>query len=582
MKNLRLKNLFPKKVTFFTYFNVIFLSVVIFCVVVVGFFCYLQGVRELDLEMGRRLQSIAQAAMVLVDGNQLASLNKGDEETPYYKETFNKLNLLRKQTGATFIYTMRLLGKKPAYIIDADPSKGRNPIDKIYDILEPEMKTAFKGRTAINPEPIYDTDEKVWRRSGYAPVKNSAGEVVAIVGVDISADQIQKEKMALLRNLIFLALAAIMLATVISLFLARRLSRPLKIFINKLNEIASTKGDMSKRLVINSFLVEIDLLGEGINRVQDNTRQTLQSISKLSQVLNQIGNKLLESAQTVSASSEEVSASMAEIKSGAAVQSASTQNVVLAMEEITTITLKAASSATETEKISLVSSQVAETGQKTVKETLNLLIQIEQYAGKLKDLSDSLNTRSEQIRKILDLLTYISRQTKVLALNANIEAARAGVAGRGFTVVAQEIRELAENSQQSVEDIGNQVNEVRGTLAETVDLVRSFYSLVEEGGSKIMDAEAGLIQIQEKSQENLNYVKQVAALVQKQASQIKEATRIVQTIAEISEKFEMSSEAVGEAADEQAQAMQSILDVAQEIHQVVGKLQQMVAECKLD
>jgi methyl-accepting chemotaxis protein len=273
---------------------------------------------------------------------------------------------------------------------------------------------------------------------------------------------------------------------------------------------------------------------------------------------------------------------MGEIKSGAEIQSAGTANIAKVMESISVDSLVAASSAAEVEQVSLNSFQAAEKGQATVKETLTLLVQVEHFAGKLKDISIDLNTRSEQIRKILDLLTYISRQTKVLALNANIEAAKAGEAGRGFSVVAVQIRKLADNSQQSVDNIAEQVTVVRSTISETVKLVGGFYELVEQGGNKIMEAESTLVDIQKSAKENLTLVNRMSALVQRQSGQTKGAAQMVQMIAEISEKFAMSSESVLQAPEDQAKAMQEVLDVAQDICLAVSELNKMIEECKLD
>jgi methyl-accepting chemotaxis protein len=558
------------------------LAIVVLFALVVGISSYFHEVHQIDEQMAQRLDNIAQAGTILIDGDRLAALKKGDEGTGYYQEVFAKLNLLRKKTRASYIYTMRLLEDKPAYIVDADPTKDRNPIDKVSDDSVKEMQNAFNGKPAVEAKPTWDFDTGEWNRSAFAPIRNSAGEVIGIIGVDISANQIQHQKNILLRNIILIGFVAAFITGLISLYFSWRLSSFLKALVNKLDEIASSKGNLSKRLENTSFLIEINLLAEGVNKVQENTQQTLLAISKSISTLNDISEKLLSSSETVSASSEEVSVSMEEIKSGAEFQSASTQNIVAVMEEISKSSLDAATSVADAEQISLNSHLAAEDGQVTVKQTLDLLIQVEHFAGKLRDLSNDLNVRSEQIRTFLELLTYISRQTKILALNANIEAAKAGEAGRGFAVVAQEIRELAENSQHSVDDIASQVSEVRAALAETVDLVHSFYSLVEQGGSKIMEAEARLVEIQDKSKENLTFVNRVASLVQRQAVQTKEATEIMQGISEVSQKFTVSSEAVVQAANEQAQAMQEILDAAQGIHILIDELQKMIVDCKLD
>jgi methyl-accepting chemotaxis protein len=401
-------------------------------------------------------------------------------------------------------------------------------------------------------------------------------------GVDISAGRIQHEKVTLLIRIGLIVLISGLLASLASLLASRRLAQVFKILNRKLEVVASSKADLTQRLNTGTFLREISLLEESINQVQDNNRYTLKSIAKITGFLNAISRKLVTSSHTVSAGSEEVSATMAEINSGAQIQSSSTSHIASMIQEISAGLTEAADSAAEARQVSVNSTRAAENGQITVKETLDLLVRIEHFAGKLKDLSNDLNERSEQIRRVLDILTHMSRQTKILALNANIEAAKAGEAGRGFAVVAQQIRELAETSQNSVDNIAERITEVRSALSETVSLVGGFYELVEMGGSKIMEAETRLIEIQEISKENLSFVNRMSDLVGRQAGQTKATANLVQTIAEISEKFAVSSQSVTQAAEAQAGVMQEILDAAENIQLTVDELQKMVEECKVD
>lgn len=113
-------------------------------------------------------------------------------------------------------------------------------------------------------------------------------------------------------------------------------------------------------------------------------------------------------------------------------------------------------------------------------------------------------------------------------------------------------------------------------------MVGGFYELVEMGGSKIMEAETRLIEIQEISKENLSFVNRMSDLVGRQAGQTKATANLVQTIAEISEKFAVSSQSVTQAAEAQAGVMQEILDAAENIQLTVDELQKMVEECKVD
>lgn len=581
MKSQRLTT---TKISLLTYFAGVQILLVIGCIAVIGFMFYIQASNQLDRDLGKSLANIAQAGVVLTDGDNLAELKTGDEGHFYYRELCQKLGELQKRTGATFVYTMRLLGpEQPAFVVDPDP-KEPNPINGKYDGFEPEMEQAFNGKPAVNPHPLEDTSTNphTWSRSAYAPILNSTGQVVAIIGVDISADQIQKEKNDLILKIVLMGLLAVAIACLVAWGSARRLGRPLKLLMARLDAIASARGDLTKRLEIGTIFQEIAELASTVNRVQDNARGTLKSVANVTGGLSEISEKLMSISRSLNMSGAEVSASIEEIWSGAETQSHNTEAIAQAMEEISVSSSEVAASASKAEEITLYSARTAENGQSAVRETISILLLVREFAGRFNDLSIDLNVRSEQIKKLLDLLNNIARQTKVLALNANIEAARAGEYGRGFSVVAQEVRSLADNSQSSVAGIGSQVSEVRNVLAETVSLVQKFNELIEESDLKIRETEESLVAIQESSSESLSFVHQVTDLVNSQAGRTEEATAMAQNIADIGKKFVESSETVVYAVENQSQAMQTILDVAQSIQDMVFELRRMVEECKLD
>ena len=530
-----------KNVSTYLKFTLIFLLV--FCILLTGIPSYWTIIKLTDREMVNRLQTIVQAAEIIIDGDRLAELGTGDETEPYYQELFQKLLRLKENTGASYIYTMRLIDGKPAFIVDADPDEA-NPINQGYDVYETEMQQAFEGRLAINPKPIYDTSVKLWSRSAYLPILDSSGNIVAIVGVDITADQIVKEQSIFFRTFFGIGIIGIILIVFFTITISRVLARPLGQLNERLQEVASAKGDLSKRVETNSYLLEVSQLAETINKVQDNSRNTLLAIAKSTDRLREISQRLLDSSQTVSANTQEVSALMEEIRNGAEIQSTSTIEIARVMEDLNANYSQIANASITAEQNSLASTQAAKDGQSAIDATFVILNQVSEFAGRLNDLSSDLDNRSSQIRKIVSLLTDVARQTKVLSLSANIEASKAGEAGRGFSVVAQEIRALADNSQNSVEEIATQVGEVQAVLTETANLAQRFYDLTKESGYKMRIAEERLIEIQTKASESLKFVHHSSDLTQSQVSQTEETTASVAEIAEISKRFAESSQAV--------------------------------------
>ncbi len=392
---------------------------------------------------------------------------------------------------------------------------------------------------------------------------------------------IQHQKQLLFFQIGLVMLVCGILAILAAFFIARKMAEILKRFAVKLQDLARAKENFTQRLDTASSIKEIASAEDSFNQLRDYDWNALQSVSRLTDGLSELTGKLLTTSQYVSTGVQQVSEVMTGVNQGAESQSEKTSHLAEVVQNISISSVEAATTATDAQKVSLHSKQAAEDGQVTVKDTLSLLIQIEHFAGKLKDLSNDLNARSEQIRRILDILIYISRQTKILALNANIEAAKAGEAGRGFAVVAQQIRDLADNSQDSIGDIAERIGEVREALAETVSLVGSFYELVEKGGSKIMEAESHLVAIQESSDSSLSLVNRLSELVATQSSPIEEVSSLAQNLAEASKQFRLSSHSVAETVNNQAGAMGEFLAHVKDIQQTLDELQRLIMDCKL-
>lgn len=393
---------------------------------------------------------------------------------------------------------------------------------------------------------------------------------------------IQHQKQLLFFQIGLVMLVCGILAILAAFFIAWKMAEILKRFTVKLQDLAGAKENLTQRLHMASPIQEIALAEDSVNQLRDYDCNALQSVSRLTDGLNELNRKLLTASQDVSTGVKQVCEVMTGVNRSAESQSENTSHLAEVVHNISINSVEAATAAAEAQKVSIHSRQAAEDGQITVKETLSLLIQIEHFAGKLKDLSNDLNARSEQIRRILDILIYISRQTKILALNANIEAAKAGEAGRGFAVVAQQIRDLADNSQDSIGDIAERIGEVREALAETVSLVGSFYELVEKGGSKIMEAESHLVEIQESSDSSLSLVNRLSELVANQSNPIEEVSCLAQNLAGASKEFRLSSRSVAETVNHQAGTMKEFLTHVKDIQLTLDELQRLIRECKLD
>lgn len=176
-----------------------------------------------------------------------------------------------------------------------------------------------------------------------------------------------------------------------------------------------------------------------------------------------------------------------------------------------------------------------------------------------------LQSRSEQINEILDIITKISEQTDLLALNAAIEAARVGEYGKGFAVVAEEIRELAEQSAQSTDRISKLIEEIKGDIEETAEIVTNQHSNVGEGKALMDQTKDQFQQISKAITLTVNMIKEIAYASEEQMSSIQKYIENITDIAELSGRTSANTEEIAAAMEEQSASMEEVLSNVHEI-----------------
>ncbi|MBN2404914.1 MAG: methyl-accepting chemotaxis protein, partial [Coriobacteriia bacterium] len=199
---------------------------------------------------------------------------------------------------------------------------------------------------------------------------------------------------------------------------------------------------------------EIGLLTEECNQLITSLAEMAGSVRRSSESVTNAATQLSASSQEINASSMEISSSVQQIAHGAELQSRKVEETSSAMESITRTVRDVAKRAEEASKTSEEAARAALFGEQATDEAITKIAEVRQAIETLAESVEVLGTRSEEIGNIVGVITSIADQTNLLSLNAAIEAARAGESGRGFSVVAEEVRKLAEGSGKAAEQIG--------------------------------------------------------------------------------------------------------------------------------
>ncbi|TKB50923.1 methyl-accepting chemotaxis protein [Ferrimonas aestuarii] len=340
-------------------------------------------------------------------------------------------------------------------------------------------------------------------------------------------------------------LASVLFATFISVVTRRSITQPLDHINEGLSILA--QGDLTQRLTLNNR-DEFGRVAKNINALSDSLRTLIASI--------------LERADQLAAAAEETSAVTAQTTSGIQEQSSQIEQVANATTELSSSANEVATNAND----ALGETQQAneETQQaKALSENNGLLIQtLAQEVERAAQVINKLNSDTAAIGGILDVIRGVAEQTNLLALNAAIEAARAGEQGRGFAVVADEVRSLASRTQQSTTEIQQMIEMVQASAKEAEQVMQNSQEQAQRS-----------VTTTEEANQALEAITQSVAQVVSAANQISQAAseqnRVSQTISENLEQIATISEQTSSGAVQTASSSQQVAQLAEELqHQV--------------
>lgn len=453
-----------------------------------GYFAYSRSQSALFAQIQSNVMNIAQCAAMNVDGEILQQLAEGDEGSENYNIVIEQLALFRDNADIEYIYTLRQVGEEQfVFVADADPEEPA-AIGEECEATEGLIAAFNEKTTAADDEPF--TDEWGSHVSAYSPIF-AGSDVVGAVGVDVSANWIE-EQMNALRNLVVVLCAVTYIVSLGVLFL---LMLKFKNGMNKLNdkmkELASGSGDLTKEIDITS--------GDELEVIADNMNTFIRQIRTLVKDVAQSAEEIIVSGSELSNTVNENNLVMAGMNSDISEISINMEQSAEASKELAeSLSENAGHIAAFAKEVNAICDMVQKANENAQSTSKMAKDNRRNAMDSIRVLQERMNRTAadvqkvEQVKQIAEEIGAIASQTRMLSLNAQIEAARAGAMGSGFAVVATEVGNLSVDIDKAVAEINTINGQVLSAVGMLTDVLEEMIRFVSEDVAKDYDSFAEL------------------------------------------------------------------------------------------
>ncbi|SDU13029.1 methyl-accepting chemotaxis protein [Halopseudomonas salegens] len=392
------------------------------------------------------------------------------------------------------------------------------------------------------PVPIADTGTQ-WTFLITLPVQAVMQDLQAFAG------DLQDQQQADSRNLALIGLLVAVLGSLVMVMVGYSLAKPARRMVAMLDDIASGEGDLTRRLQIDRR-DELGAMARGFNAFLDRLQAMMREV--------------VGSVQQVTDASEDTADIAIRTNQGVQRQLGEIDMVATAVNEMTATAQDVARNASLAAEAASNADGSANQGRQVVQATSQTIVELSRDIQRAVASVQSLAQDSENISSILVAIRGIAEQTNLLALNAAIEAARAGEQGRGFAVVADEVRNLAQKTQASTEEIQGMIEHLQQGARDTVKVMEQSRSRTEQSVEQAEEADAALNAITQAVSVISEMNTQIASAAEQQSAVAEDVHRNVTTIDEV-------AKSVAKGAEEASQASAGLTKLAEHQRRLINQ-----------
>ncbi|PNA78208.1 chemotaxis protein, partial [Pseudomonas sp. FW305-76] len=441
----------------------------------------------IDAATGQLIISVATASR---NGGQSIGVVGGDLSLQTLIETLNALDF----DGMGYAFLVSADGK---ILVHPDKALVMKSLSEAYPQNTPRINGDFseievEGKTRIVT---------------FTPIKGLPS-VNWYIGLSVDKDKAFSMLSEFRTSAIIATVIAVAIIIALLGMLIRVLMQPLHVMTRAMQDIADGEGDLTRRLTIQNQ-DEFGILGTAFNRFVERIHGSIREVSSATEHVNEVALRVVSASNSSMLNSDE--------------QASRTNSVAAAINQLGAAAQEIARNAAQASQQASDARNLAEDGQQVVDRSILAMNQLSDMISASSSNIETLNSKTVNIGQILEVITSISQQTNLLALNAAIEAARAGEAGRGFAVVADEVRNLAHRTQESAQQVQTMIEELQVGARESVSTMSNSQRHSQDS-----------VEIANQAGERLNSVTQrigeIDGMNQSVATATEEQTSVVESI----------------------------------------------------
>lgn len=454
-------------------------------------------------------------------------------------------------------------GEAPVVIIDENGNLVRTPdparVGKAFDVTLSDEDQKLGVESAANR--TIDDRLTIFKKLSVSPWT---------VATAVPVDDLVKDAEKIWNLTIIMVLVAMAFAVASGFFVAWMVGRPLINLRNLMQQ--GEQGNLTVRTRFTSR-DEIGQLGQSFNQMMEQITKLVQQTNHSAQEVLNTSNVLLNVSKQTAISAKEIAVATEEIANGAS-------SLAVEAEKGNTITyeigLKMREMAKANEEMNHATTQVEQVSERGTVYMSDLIAKTndtEQMTRNMVEKVDHLKESTSSIRKILEMLNNISKQTNILSLNATIEAARAGAAGKSFMVVADEIRKLAEQSKQSIEIVGQITDTIQREIDETVTALSDAYPVFQQQITSVKEADLIFGQVRGQMDGLNERLKGVNLSLDSLEESQSTLTDAMSNVSAVSEESSATSEEVASLSNEQLSVSEGLVKLSESLESLSVSLQ---------